>query len=94
MTVSPEFLEFYDVINGLYQAEVIWRQRSWPNASAVEMETLRWVDRFNSQRLFGPIGHIPPALTTMQPFATSIWLRDSNQMASAKPAALHSTSDR
>jgi len=32
-----------ETINGLYKAEVIWRQRSWPNASAVEMATLRWV---------------------------------------------------
>ena len=58
-----------ETINGLYKpvlsfaegAEVIWRQRSWPNASAVEMATLRWVDWFNNHRLFGPIGHIPPA---------------------------------
>ena len=32
-----------ETINGLYKAEVIWRQRSWPSASAVEMATLRWV---------------------------------------------------
>jgi transposase InsO family protein len=50
-----------ETINGLYKAEVIWWQRSWPNASAVEMATLRWVDWFNHHRLFGPIGHIPPA---------------------------------
>ena len=50
-----------ETINGLYKAEVIWRQRSWPSASAVEMATLRWVDWFNNYRLFGPIGHIPPA---------------------------------
>jgi transposase InsO family protein len=50
-----------ETINGLYKAEVIWRQRSWPNASAVEMATLRWVHWFNHHRLFGPIGHIPPA---------------------------------
>ena len=43
-----------ETINGLYKAEVIWRQRSWPNASAVEMATLRWVDWFNNHRLFGP----------------------------------------
>jgi len=56
-------------INALYKpvlsfvegAEVIWRQRSWPSASAVEMATLRWVDWFNNHRLFGPIGYIPPA---------------------------------
>lgn len=50
-----------ETINGLYKAEVIWRQRSWPTAAAVEMATLRWVDWFNNHRLFGPIGHIPPA---------------------------------
>ncbi|MEZ5742899.1 MAG: IS3 family transposase [Sphingomonadaceae bacterium] len=50
-----------ETINGLYKAEVIWRQRSWPSVSAVEMATLRWVDWFNNHRLFGPIGHIPPA---------------------------------
>ena len=48
-------------INRLYKAEVIWRQRSWPSVAAVEMATLRWVAWFNSHRLCGPIGHIPPA---------------------------------
>ncbi len=48
-------------INGLYKAEVIWWQRSWPSVSAVEMATLRWVDWFNNHRLFGPIGYITPA---------------------------------
>ena len=77
-------------INGLYKAGVIWRQRSWPNASAVEMATLRWVDWFNNQRLFGPIGHIPPRPkpSTMQPSTTSIWLHDSNETASGKPGTL------
>jgi len=28
-----------ETIHGLYKAEVIWRQRSWPTASAVEMAT-------------------------------------------------------
>lgn len=50
-----------ETINSLYKAEVIWRQRSWPSASAVEMATLCWVDWYNNQRLSGPIGHIPPA---------------------------------
>jgi transposase InsO family protein len=50
-----------ETINGLNKAEVIWWQRSWPTASAVEMATLKWVDWFNNHRLFGPIGHIPPA---------------------------------
>jgi transposase InsO family protein len=50
-----------ETINGLYKAEVIWRQRSWPSAAAVEMATLRWVDWFNNHRLFGSIGYITPA---------------------------------
>ena len=57
-----------ETINGLYKnvsfaegAEVIWRQRSWPSVSAVEMATLRWIDWFNNHRLFGTIGLIPPA---------------------------------
>jgi len=50
-----------ETINGLYKAEVIWRRQSWSTASAVEMATLSWIDWFNNHRLFGPIGHIPPA---------------------------------
>src|SRR3546814_14791627 len=50
-----------ETINGLYKAEVIWRQRSWPSVSAVEMATLRWVDWYNNHRLFGPIVNLPPS---------------------------------
>lgn len=81
-----------ETINGLYKAEVIWRQRSWPTASSVEMATLRWVDWFNNHRLFGPIGHIPPTEaepTIMPPQRTSIWSHDSNQTASGNPGTLH-----
>lgn len=44
---------------------------AWPNASAVEMATLRWVDWFNKHRLFGPIGHIPPAEAEANYYAAS-----------------------
>lgn len=30
-----------ETINGLFKAEVIWRQRSWPSLAAVEMAALR-----------------------------------------------------
>jgi len=30
-----------ETINGLFKAEVIWRQRSWPGLAAVEMAALR-----------------------------------------------------
>jgi len=59
-----------ETINGLYKAEVIWRQRSWLSASAVEMATLNWVEWFNNHRLFGPIGHIPPAEAEANYYAT------------------------
>jgi transposase InsO family protein len=41
-------------INGLYEAKVIWRQRSWPSVPAVELATFRWVNCFNNDRLLGP----------------------------------------
>jgi putative transposase len=49
-----------ETINGLYKAEVIYRQ-SWKNREAVELKTLEWVDWFNHRRLLEPIGNIPPA---------------------------------
>jgi transposase InsO family protein len=48
-----------ETINGLYKAEVIYRQ-SWKNREAVELATLAWVDWFNHRRLLEPIGNIPP----------------------------------
>lgn len=60
-----------ETINSLYKAEVIWRQRSWPSALALEMATLRWVDWFNHHRLFGPIGHIPPAEAEANDYAAN-----------------------
>ena len=50
-----------ETINGLYEAEVIWRRRPWRNFEAVEFATLEWVDWFNNKRLPEPIGSIPPA---------------------------------
>ena len=49
-----------ETINGLYKAEVIHRQTSWRSISDVELATLKWVDWFNTRRLLGPIGNIPP----------------------------------
>jgi transposase InsO family protein len=48
-------------VNSLYKAEVIHRLGPWKNVDAVELATLEWVDWFNNRRLFGPIGHVPPA---------------------------------
>lgn len=51
-----------ETINGLYEAEVIYRQ-SWKNPEAVELKTLEWVDWFNHRRLLESIGNIPPTET-------------------------------
>jgi transposase InsO family protein len=79
-----------ETINGLYKAEVIWRQRSWPTASAVEMATLKWVDWFNNHRLFGPIGHIPPAEAEANYYAAK---ENLYMVACLKPNRLRKTRD-
>ncbi|PRY82259.1 hypothetical protein CLV74_1511, partial [Donghicola tyrosinivorans] len=33
----------------------------WKSVRDVEWETLKWVEWYNSRRLLGPIGYIPPA---------------------------------
>ncbi|MBX3692650.1 MAG: IS3 family transposase, partial [Dokdonella sp.] len=33
----------------------------WKTKAAVQLATLEWVSWFNTQRLLGSIGHIPPA---------------------------------
>ena len=58
--IEKQIRRVHDACFGLYKAEGIWRQRSWPSASAVEMATLCWVDWLNNLRLVGPTGHIPP----------------------------------
>ena len=50
-----------ETINGLYKAEVIWRQGPWRSLEAVEYAALEWVDWYNNRRLLEPIGNIPPA---------------------------------
>jgi len=50
-----------ETIIGLFKTEVIRPNGPWRNLEEVEFATLEWVDWFNNQRLFGPIGDIPPA---------------------------------
>lgn len=47
-------------IIGLYKTELISRQRRWPNREAVEFATLKWVHWFNTKRLYGRLGYMPP----------------------------------
>jgi len=46
---------------GLFKTEVIRQRGPWKHLDDVEYATLEWVDWFNTTRLFGPIGDIPPA---------------------------------
>ncbi|MFB0488675.1 transposase InsO family protein [Methylobacterium sp. OAE515] len=56
-------------INGLFKAEVIHPRGPWPSFEAVEFATLEWVDWFNTRRLLGPIGNVPPAEAEARYFA-------------------------
>ena len=47
-------------IIGLYKTEVIRHQGPWRNLDQVEFATLEWVYWFNTTRLLGPLGHLPP----------------------------------
>jgi transposase InsO family protein len=50
-----------ETINGLYKAEVIWKNGPWRNLEQVEFATLAWVAWFNHRRLLSSIGDVPPA---------------------------------
>ena len=50
-----------ETVIGLFKTEVIRRQGPWRSLEAVEYATLTWVDWFNTHRLLGPIGFVPPA---------------------------------
>lgn len=45
---------------GLYKTELIRQRGPWRDVDAVEYETLRWVDWFNTRRLLEPLGNLPP----------------------------------
>jgi putative transposase len=46
---------------GLYKTEVIRRQGPWRGVDDVELATLTWVAWYNTDRLFEPLGYVPPA---------------------------------
>jgi transposase InsO family protein len=50
-----------ETIIGLYKTEVIEELDPWQSVTAVELETLSWVEWLNNRRLLEPIGNIPPA---------------------------------
>lgn len=50
-----------ETIIGLYKAELIRHRGPWHSVPEVEAATAGWVGWFNTRRLFGPLGGIPPA---------------------------------
>lgn len=50
-----------ETIIGLYKAELIRHRGPWHSVPVVEAATAWWVGWFNTRRLFGPLGGIPPA---------------------------------
>jgi putative transposase len=50
-----------EAVNGLYKTELIRSQGPWKTVDDVELATLSWVTWFNTTRLHGTLGDIPPA---------------------------------
>lgn len=50
-----------ETIIGLFKTKVIRGNGPWRTVEDVELATLEWVWWFNHHRLFGPLGHVPPA---------------------------------
>ncbi|MEX1249161.1 MAG: IS3 family transposase [Acidimicrobiia bacterium] len=51
-----------ETVNGLYKTELIYGpdQGPWKSIEAVELATLSWVHWYNTERLHGYLGDIPP----------------------------------
>jgi len=52
-----------ETVNGLYKTELIYGpdQGPWKTVADVELATLSWVHWFNTQRIHGYLGDVPPA---------------------------------
>jgi transposase InsO family protein len=61
-----------ETVIGLYKAEVIHHQGPWKGLEDVEYATLIWVAWYNTQRLMGPLGYVPPAEYEAQYYRTQV----------------------
>ena len=78
--------------NGLYKTELTRRQGPWSTIEDVELATLGWVHWFNTERLHGTLGDIPPAEFEDRHYAqlaTEQVTGKPNHRASIKPRAVH-----
>ena len=46
---------------GLYKLECVRHEGPWRGVDDLELATLNWVHWFNTHRLHGSLGHVPPA---------------------------------
>jgi len=69
VTVGAPDNALAESVMALYKTEVIRRQGPWRSLETVEFATLAWVDWFNTRRLLGPIGDVPPAEFEAQYYA-------------------------
>ena len=49
-----------EALNGTYKAELIRARGPWRTRHQAEFATIEWIDWYNTTRLHGEIGHIPP----------------------------------
>lgn len=49
-----------EALNGTYKAELIRVRGPWRTRHQAEFATIEWIDWYNTARLHGEIGHIPP----------------------------------
>lgn len=49
-----------EALNGTYKAELIRARGPWRTRHQAEFATIEWIDWYNTARLHGEIGHIPP----------------------------------
>ena len=49
-----------ETLIGLYKTELVRHEGPWRGVDALELATLNWVDWFNTVRLHGSIGYVPP----------------------------------
>ena len=50
-----------ETVNGLYKAELIRRHGPWRTVAEVAQATAEWVAWWNTRRLHGALGYLPPA---------------------------------
>jgi putative transposase len=50
-----------EALNGTYKAELIRPRGPWRTRAQAEFATIEWIDWYNTARLHGEIGHVPPA---------------------------------